>query len=231
MLKAYDELAGKFVADAVLPGEAPETWEPLTDPDKRALYGIQPDDMTPYQVNRSTNKLAPAGRSGGDTFNIGNATDTQYNAALYADRMAAANNILTSFELVKDPQTGEMTPVPPPGTDPAQVAKGSVPFLGNFFVSPEYRKVQQAQIDFATAVLRRESGAAISASEFEKVALQYFPQPGDDAALIAQKRESRQRQIDGIRQASGPLNRASGSTDWTQVTTQGGAARVRQVSP
>jgi len=37
-------------------------------------------------------------------------------------------------------------------------------------------------------VLRKESGAAIAASEFDNAEKQYFPQPGDSDQVISQKR-------------------------------------------
>jgi hypothetical protein len=56
------------------------------------------------------------------------------------------------------------------------------------------QRVEQAQRDFINAVLRRESGAAISASEFENARKQYFPQPGDEKhpKVLEQKRRARQ---------------------------------------
>ena len=53
-------------------------------------------------------------------------------------------------------------------------------------LSPEQQQVAQARINFITALLRKESGAAIGASEFATAEKNYFPKPGDDAATIAQ---------------------------------------------
>jgi hypothetical protein len=62
----------------------------------------------------------------------------------------------------------------------------------------DYQKFDQAKRDFVNAVLRRESGAAISSSEFDNAHKQYFPQPGDTPERIAEKRKNRQDAIAGV---------------------------------
>lgn len=66
-------------------------------------------------------------------------------------------------------------------------------------VSDTIRQVRQAERDFATAILRRESGAAISNSEFATVEKQYFPRPGDDAKTLKQKEELRKTAINSFK--------------------------------
>jgi len=87
----------------------------------------------------------------------------------------------------------------------------AVPLVGeglgmaaNGLQSPEQQQVEQAQRDFVNAVLRQESGAAISASEFDNARKQYFPQPGDSAEVVAQKQRNREMAIDGFRISAGP---------------------------
>jgi hypothetical protein len=48
-----------------------------------------------------------------------------------------------------------------------------------------------AKQNWITAQLRRESGAAIGDPEYVRAEQQYFPQPGESAKLIKQKRELR----------------------------------------
>lgn len=75
--------------------------------------------------------------------------------------------------------------------------------IGNTAVPDNIRQVAQAERNFASAVLRRESGAAISASEYATVNKQYFPQPGDDAATLAQKAQNRATAINSFLQNAG----------------------------
>ena len=89
-------------------------------------------------------------------------------------------------------------------------AAESVPLVGeglgmaaNRFASPEQQQVEQAQRDFVNAVLRQESGAAISASEFDNARKQYFAQPNDSQEVIAQKKANREMAINGFRISSG----------------------------
>jgi hypothetical protein len=60
-----------------------------------------------------------------------------------------------------------------------------------FLRSEDYLLYDQAKRNFVNALLREESGAAIGPAEFSNAEIQYFPQPGDTEAVIAQKKENR----------------------------------------
>lgn len=83
---------------------------------------------------------------------------------------------------------------------------GAVPLVGGALdvvanatvASPQQQQVEQAQRDFVNAVLRRESGAAISPSEFDSATKQYFPQPGDSKQVIQQKARNRKLAVNGM---------------------------------
>ena len=75
----------------------------------------------------------------------------------------------------------------------------------NWTQSPEQQQVEQAQRDFINAILRRESGAVISDSEFSNARAQYFPQPGDSPEVIKQKRRNRALAIEGFSQEVEPV--------------------------
>lgn len=68
----------------------------------------------------------------------------------------------------------------------------------NIAQSPERQQLDQAKRNFLTATLRRESGAVIGASEMADGDKQYFPQVGDSAAVIDQKRQNRLLAMQGI---------------------------------
>lgn len=71
--------------------------------------------------------------------------------------------------------------------------------LANWTQNPQQQQqVEQSQRDFVNAVLRRESGAAISNSEFDNARAQYFPQPGDSTKVIEQKRRNRELATRGV---------------------------------
>jgi hypothetical protein len=64
--------------------------------------------------------------------------------------------------------------------------------------SGAYQKYDQASRDFINAVLRRESGAAISSSEFDNAYKQYLPRPNDSPERLAEKQKNRQDTLAGI---------------------------------
>lgn len=75
---------------------------------------------------------------------------------------------------------------------------------GNAVQSGSYQKYKQARDNFLTALLRDESGAAIGTSEFNRYEKELFPQPGDAAGVIEQKREARRIAIEGMKKGAGP---------------------------
>jgi len=115
--------------------------------------------------------------------------DEQSKAATFADRMINAERVLNTVGSV--------------GTDAWERAKAAVPLVGNYAVSDDYQKMEQAQRDFVNAVLRRESGAVINPDEFDNAAKQYFPRPGDKADVLEQKRKNRETVIAGMARSAG----------------------------
>lgn len=154
------------------------------------------------------------------------ATEGQANARLYASRMAASEKIIQQFEQagtsLKDRALGSIAEG---GSFTPTIVAG----LANKGVSGNFQQLRQAERDFVNAVLRRESGAVISPGEFANAVQQYFPQPGDSAAVIAQKRSNRQLAVEGITRASQPGFGAAGPTG----TPPGGAvsAPARAAAP
>ena len=141
-------------------------------------------------------------------------TESQGNATAYGMRMKEANAILEPLEnagktntgLIKGAVSGAVGLVPFIG-DKLEDVSGSIfnalpRVLGG--LSPEQQQVAQARINFITAILRKESGAAIGASEFATAEKNYFPKPGDDAAAIAQKQAARKTAIKAMEIQAGP---------------------------
>lgn len=74
----------------------------------------------------------------------------------------------------------------------------------NELVPPEFRQLAQAQLTFMLAQLRKESGAAISQTEYADFGSKAFVFPGDDAQTIRQKQQFRQSVISSAETAAGP---------------------------
>ena len=141
-------------------------------------------------------------------------TESQGNATAFGMRMIEANKILTDLEKAGKKDTGVIKGV-------VGGAVGLIPFIGDKLedasgsifnalpqvlggLSPEQQKVAQARINFITALLRKESGAAISASEFATAEKNYFPKIGEGAEVIKQKQQARETAIKAMQIQAGP---------------------------
>ena len=71
-------------------------------------------------------------------------------------------------------------------------------WLPNFLQTGDRQAYEQAKRNFVTAILRRESGAAISPTEFDTAEKQYFPQAGDKATTVIQKVNARNTAINNL---------------------------------
>jgi hypothetical protein len=65
--------------------------------------------------------------------------------------------------------------------------------------SDEYQLAQQAGNEFLQAILRKDTGAAITEQEQRLYGETYLPQPGDNPAVLAQKRIARAAALEAIR--------------------------------
>lgn len=127
-------------------------------------------------------------------------TESQGNAAAFGIRAKESDMILKGLEN-KGVRTGG-------------VIKGtleSVPLVGgalgrtfNWTAGDEQQATTQARKNFVTAILRKESGASISPTEFENEEKKYFPQVGDSDAVVKQKQKARETAIKALELQAGP---------------------------
>lgn len=90
----------------------------------------------------------------------------------------------------------------------ADAAIRGIPFVGdsslaNSLVSKERQQAEQSGREFVSAILRKDSGAAITNQEMETYGKMFLAQPGDSDQVIAQKHESRVTALQGIRDGLG----------------------------
>jgi len=81
---------------------------------------------------------------------------------------------------------------------------GNAGVLGNFLKSPEYQQAEQAGKEFLQAILRKDTGAAITAGETAEYGSVYLPRPGDSPELLAQKKASRTRALEALKAGMTP---------------------------
>jgi hypothetical protein len=137
-------------------------------------------------------------------------TETQSNAAMFGGAMNQAQKTIKELE-----KSGTVRNAVVPGllTGLAQL----VPFgvgenIGNVIqstfnadptglIGPDaaQQKLAQAQLAFATAYLRKTSGAAFGASEVANTIKEFFPLVGEGEKIIAQKAAARDRAIEGMK--------------------------------
>lgn len=114
-------------------------------------------------------------------------TESQGNSLMYGKRMQSANKILEGLE-----------------------ANGTMRGWSLVGVkNEEQRKYEQAQRNFINAILRKESGAAIGADEFDSAKKQYFPAFLDSEAVIKQKAATRRQVADSMLSNAGPKGEAT----------------------
>jgi hypothetical protein len=127
-------------------------------------------------------------------------TEFQGKSAAFGDRAIKSDKILTEL-------TGNYNPSAistKQGLGNIWGIGGALESGANIALSENSQKAEQAQRDFINALLRQESGAAISSGEFASAAKQYFPQLGDSQGVIAQKAANRKTAIDGFIRSAGP---------------------------
>lgn len=156
---------------------------------KRLLVNTQTGEVianlgssdSPLDIAKLNLEIAKAQQSAGS----GNLKASQFQAAGFAERIGTANDILSSME---DKFSG-------------MLSQGGI--LPNIFKSDDRQVFEQASRNLINAILRRESGAAISPEEFESANIQYLPQPGDGEAVLKQKKINREQVFSNLRNEAG----------------------------
>lgn len=187
------------------------TWRPAT-PQEAAGYGAAGG-----QINAQTGEFKPINPPSGMTFQTspdgtvtmvqgpgvtvgGKPTEGNLSSAGYLQRMTAAEKRMDELSQKGVDTIGLMQGM---ATDTR--AEGYV-------LSGDQQRLLQAQRDWVRAKLRRESGAVIGADEMAAEIRTYFPQPGEDAETIAQKREARKEAERQLQIGAGPAAPMAGPT-------------------
>jgi hypothetical protein len=126
-------------------------------------------------------------------------TESQGNATAYGLRMKEAESILEDLAKQGVLRGAMVEAVPFVGGATGKVLPSA---LGG--TSQQQQQVNQAKNNFITAVLRKESGAVISDSEFAREDEKYFPQVNDGPGVIKQKANARRLAIEAMKFQAGP---------------------------
>lgn len=84
-------------------------------------------------------------------------------------------------------------------TSRGERAAGYVPLgIGRGMQSEDFQVAEQAGTEFLQAILRKDTGAAITQQEEDSYGRVYLPQPGDSEAVLEAKRQSRIRAVNAL---------------------------------
>lgn len=181
-----------------------------------AVQGMAPQGMTIESTPDGGFRLVQGAGAADRPFTEGQSKDL-----VYATR---AEGALQALEPVADTLTsfGQRAA----GIDPTGVVRGAVQ-------TPEFQVAQQAGQEFLQAILRKDTGAAITAQEQELYGQTYLPQPGDGPEVLAQKRAARLRAIEAIRNGMTPLQllrlEGVGVSNSDGVSQQNGGTEINGV--
>jgi len=160
---------------------------------KVAAEGLDPNSPAGQARAKELNQRAATDPSLKPTDQqiLAKASEGQLASAGFANRVQSANETLSTLEAKPD-------------FDPTSIQAAffeAVPG-GNIALSSDQQQYLQSKRDFITAVLRKESGAAIGADEFENEDKKFFPQIGDKLAVLKQKAKGRARALENLQKQS-----------------------------
>jgi hypothetical protein len=196
-----------------------------------------------YLIDTRTGRTTPIMGANGQPIVGGGKplTEAQGNAVAFGARAIEANRIATDLEKQGFRNTGAIR------TAIGGVA-GMTPFVGEqleqgvrstFNVAPTFlggtnehqQQVEQARRNFVSAVLRKESGAAIGVDEYKNEERKYFPQAGDTDKVIEQKQKARELAIKALEAQAGPggVRQIKNITSQIQGGESGGVVDFNQL--
>lgn len=145
-------------------------------------------------------------------------TEGQSKDNVYATRAAGA---LEKLESPIDPNNPNAGTVADSLTDLSDSLGAKVPMVGNFLKSQAYQVAETAGAEYLQAILRKDTGAAITEPEQKLYGLTYLPQPGDGPEVLAYKSEARIRALEAIKSGMNP--------DQFEAMTRAEASVVAQI--
>ena len=195
----------------------PETGKVIFQAPEKPTAGqvVEREDGT-YLIDTRTGQAKPIMGAGGQPLMGGGKplTEAQGNSVAFGARATEANRIATELEKKGVNVAGKTSTI-------VSGIAGMTPFVGNKYsqatrslfnvlpesvggLSPEQQQNQQARRNFISAVLRKESGAAIGVDEYKDEERKYFAELGDSDKVIQQKQEARKLAIEALKAQAGP---------------------------
>ena len=168
----------------------------------------------PMLVNTRTGQAQPIMAGGQAIAGSPKLTETQSNATAFGMRAKEANKIVTALEnkgitntgIIRSAISGTVGMAPFVGGKMEQGVQSAMNVLPGAMGGPNepQQQTDQGRRNFISAVLRKESGAAIPPDEYANEEKKYFPQVGDGPKVIKQKQEARELAIKALEIQAGP---------------------------
>lgn len=197
--RLYDQNTGQWITAPDAGAKAPSVqsiYDPNTGMEKKVQWNPQTkawDDIGGVKAPSGT-QLTVDPVTGAVTFQQGSGlkplTEGQSKDTVFVTRAEGALSTLNQFEDAL--------------TNFKDSAVSGAPVVGNYLKSEDYQKAEQSGREFLQAVLRKDTGAAITKEETAEYGNVYLPRPGDTPKVIAQKRLSRQRALEAIKAGMPP---------------------------
>lgn len=184
--RLVNPVTGEVIADFSDP-KAPTVvtrYNEQTGQEEKLQWNAEIGDWEPFGGQKApTNGLTVTTNPDGTTTvtqgGSGKLTEGQSKDVVYYTRGTDANAQLgTELEKALTDLGGRLSETVPLG-------------LGNYVRTPEYRQAKVAADNFLAAILRKDTGAAVTPVEFELYGGMFLPVPGDDTGTIEMKRRMR----------------------------------------
>lgn len=203
------EVGGKLVSIGP-DGTVSELYAPTTEPafrratpEEAAAYGATAGQFGPdgrfYEVDVPQGMTIESDGQGGFRLIQGAGagsqkpfTEGQSKDVVYATRAKGALEVLEPVAENLTSLSGQVSSMDPTGIVRRRVQ------------TPEFQVAQNAGNEFLQAILRKDTGAAITADEQALYGETYLPRPGDGPEVLAAKRAARQRAIAAIEAGMSP---------------------------
>ena len=185
------------------------------DQDSGRFYPINPPSGMSLTVDEDGNISfveGPGAGTGEKPFTEGQSKDVVF--------VTRARGALAEFNPVADKLTSR-----------SEILLDIIPLgLGREYQDPDYQVAQRSGTEFLQAILRKDTGAAITPAEQEEYGKVYLPQPGDSAAILKSRAEARNRAVAALEAGMSStqmlaVERASGLAPETTATSS--APRLR----
>ena len=179
-MKAYTNTQGEPISRAAAP-VSPDEYQRYVKEEDAA--GREPLSRLDYAREKKGNGFSVT-TADGTTVQMGGArlTEGQSKDLVYATRAVGALEILNENGDALTSRLDRLADMDPTG-------------FARETQSESFQLAKQAGDEFLQAILRKDTGAAITVQEQELYGTTYLPRPGDSPALLKQKRESRDRAV------------------------------------